>query len=116
MSTRSLIRKNRSLQSSTLPTELQYFIEGTGPRNINFDDAIMTVFEENASSIFAALQSVDASVRSVTITGTAEYTHNPSTYPSTSQVPSISPSSSPTVFVEASIALAATSAAVSSLE
>ncbi len=76
----------------------------------------MNVFEENASSIFAALQSVDASVRSVTITGTAEYTHNPSTYPSTSQVPSISPSSSPTVFVEASIALAATSAAVSSLE
>jgi len=116
VTTRSLIRKNRSLQSSTLSTEFQYFIEGTGPHNINFVDAILNVFEENTSSIFAAHQSVDPSVRSVTITGAAEYTHNPSTYPSTSQVPSISPSSSPTIFVEASIVVVATSAAVSLLE
>jgi len=76
----------------------------------------MNVFEEDISSILAALQSVDPFVRSVTITGVAEYTHNPSTYPSTSQFPSISPSSSPTIFVEASIALVATGAAVSLLE
>jgi len=76
----------------------------------------MNVFEENVSSILAALQSVDPFVRSVTITGAAEYTHNPSAYPSTSQVPSISPSSSPTIFDENSIALVATSAAVSQLE